>query len=45
MVTGMNESKTLTKHTSWEYKCIFDSRKYNSDQKWSMINVGASVKI
>ena len=31
MITGINESKTLTKHTSCECKCRFDGRKCNSD--------------
>ena len=35
MITGINESKTLTKHVSWEYKCRFDGRKYNSGQWWN----------
>ena len=33
----MNESKTLTKHISWECKCRFDEKKCNSDQ-WSNSN-------
>ena len=32
MITGSNESKTLTKHVSCECNCRFDCRKYNSDQ-------------
>ena len=32
MITGINESKTLTKHVSCEYKCKFDGRNCNSDQ-------------
>ena len=32
MITGINESKTLTKHISCECKCRFDGRKCNSDQ-------------
>ena len=35
MITGTNESKTLTKHISCECKCQFDGRKCNSDQRWS----------
>ena len=35
MITGINEFKTLTKHISCECKCIFDGRKYNSDQWWN----------
>ena len=34
-VTGMDESKTLTKHIPCECKCKFDVRKCNSDQRWS----------
>ena len=32
MITGINESKTLTKHISCQCKCRFDGRKGNSDQ-------------
>ena len=32
VITGIKELKTLTKHTSYEYKCKFDGRKFNSDQ-------------
>ena len=35
MITGINESKTLTKHISREYKCRFDGRNCNSDQCWN----------
>ena len=35
MITGINESKMLTKHISCECKCKFDGRKCNSDQKWN----------
>ena len=34
MITGINESKTSTKNISCECKCIFNGRKYNSDQWW-----------
>ena len=34
MITGVNESKTLTKHRSCESKCKFDGGKCNSDQWW-----------
>ena len=34
MITGIIESKTLTKHISCECKCRFDGRKYDSNQ-WS----------
>ena len=33
MITGINESKTLTKHISYKCICKFDSRKCNSNQK------------
>ena len=32
MVTGINESKKLTKHISCECRCNFDGRKCNSNQ-------------
>ena len=32
MVTGINKSKTLTKHKSCEWKYKFDGRKCNPDQ-------------
>ena len=35
MITGINESKTLTKHISCECKYKFDGRKCNSDQWWN----------
>ena len=35
IITGINESKTLAKHISCEYKCRFDGRKCNSDQWWN----------
>ena len=35
MITGINESKVLTKHISCECKCRFDGRKCNSDQWWN----------
>ena len=35
IITGINESKTLTKHVSFECKCKFDGRKCNSDQWWN----------
>ena len=33
MITGINESKVLSKHISCEWECIFDRRNCNSD-KW-----------
>ena len=35
MITGINESKTLTKHMPWKCKCRFDEKKCNSDQWWN----------
>ena len=35
MITGMDESKTLTKHISYKCKCKFDGRKCNPNQKWN----------
>ena len=34
MITGINESKTLTKYISCECKCEFD-KKCNSNQWWN----------
>ena len=33
MITGINESKMLTKHISCKYECKLDGRKCNSNQK------------
>ena len=35
MITGINESKRLTKHISCKCKCRFDWKKCNSDQWWN----------
>ena len=35
MITGMNESKTITKHISCNCKCKFHGKKYNLNQKWT----------
>ena len=35
LITGINKSKTLTKHISCEYKCNFDGKKCNSNQWWN----------
>ena len=32
MITGINKSKTLKKHISYECKCKFDGTKFNSNQ-------------
>ena len=35
MITGINESKTLTKHMLCECKCKFDGTKCKSSQWWN----------
>ena len=35
MITGINESKILTKHISCQCKCKFDERKSDSNQTWN----------
>ena len=35
MITYKNEVKTVTKHTSFDYKCKFNSTKSNSNKKWN----------
>ena len=35
MITGLKQSKRLTKHLSCEYKCRFDGKKCNSNQWWN----------
>ena len=35
MITGINESKTLTKHISCKCKCRFDETKCKSNQSWN----------
>ena len=35
LITGINESKTLTKHISRKCKCKFDGTKCNSNQWWN----------
>ena len=35
MITGINESKLLTKHLSCKCKCKFNGRKCNSNRKWN----------
>ena len=35
MITGVNESKTLTKHISCECKCKLDGTEFNSNQWWN----------
>ena len=36
MITGINESKILTKHISWKCKCKLDGTKCKSNQWWNM---------
>ena len=43
-ITGINESKTLARHVSWERKCKFDGRKCNSYQKWNNNNCRCECK-
>ena len=45
MITGINESETLTKDISCKCKCKFDRRKCNSHQCWITINVGVNVNV
>ena len=35
MIARKNESRTLTKHISYNCKCKFDGSKCNSIQKWN----------
>ena len=35
MIAGINESKTLTKHFSCEFKWRFDGKKFNSNRWWN----------
>ena len=36
ITTGINKSKTVTKHISFEWKCKFDGRKCYSNQELNM---------
>ena len=44
MITGMNESKTLTKHISCECKCKFHGTKCDPNQWWNNDKCQLSVK-
>ena len=44
MITGINESKTLTKHFSCECKCRFDETKFNTNQWRNNVSDDVSVK-
>ena len=35
VITAINESIILRKHTSCEYRCKFDGTKFNSNQWWN----------
>ena len=35
MITGTNESKTLTNHIPCKWKCRYERKKYNSNQWWN----------
>ena len=37
MITGINQSKILSKHISCDCKCKFDRKKCNSDQCWNKV--------
>ena len=43
MITGIRESKTLTKHILCDCKCKFGSSKCSSNQKWNN-NVSAKIQ-
>ena len=45
MITGITESKALTKHLSWECKCKFDGKKCNSNQSWNNNKCRCECKI
>ena len=44
IITGINESKTLTKHISCECKCKLDGTKCNSNQWWNNNNCRCECK-
>ena len=44
MITEINESKTLTKHISYECKCRFDGKNVIQMNGGIMINVDVNVK-
>ena len=45
MITGINESKTLTKHISCKCECKFDSKNLTPIKSGITISVGVSIKI
>ena len=44
MITGINESKALTKHISCEFKCKFDGQKVIQINGGITISTDVSVK-
>ena len=44
IITGRNESKTLTKHILCDCKCKIDGRRFNSDHWCDNVNVNVKVE-
>ena len=44
MITVINESKSLTNHILFEYKCKFDGTKPNSNQWWNKKRLCLEIK-
>ena len=44
MITGINESKSLTEHISCEWKCKFDGENVSESIGGITVNVDVSVK-
>ena len=44
LMIRVNESKTLTKHTSRQCKCKFDGKKCKSHKKWNKDNCQCECK-
>ena len=44
IITGIDESRTLTKHVSCQCKCKFDGRRYNLNYWQNNENANVSVK-
>ena len=45
MISGINESETLTKHMSYKFKCNFDGRNVIQVKIRKTVNVDVSLKI
>ena len=45
MITRTNEVKTLVKHISYDCKCKFASRTFNSNQKWNTVLINANLSV